>query len=253
MKRLLLCFLGASSVHCVPQDTETKNHQEKPTTATTAKPRRETPKAVEQSRANQADQDPHLGGAYQDDFNRKLLGTEWRATSAAWRIEGGRMCAERARNHPVWLKRRLPTNARIEFEATSYAAAGDIKAELWGNGFGAAGGTSYNDASSYLVIFGGWNNQYHVLARLDEHASDRPQVKLDPSSTELRTAKVRQGETYRFKIERSDGKTVNWWVNEVLILSYTDPQPLMGSDHDHFGFNDWDAKLCFDNLTITAL
>ncbi|MGE0324168.1 MAG: hypothetical protein AB7K71_28665 [Polyangiaceae bacterium] len=253
MKRLLLCLTAACCLHCVPQDTETKNHQGKPSTATTVKPRQETPKAVVQSRANEANRDPALEGPYHDDFNRKLVGNEWRATSAAWRMEEGRLCVERARNHPAWLKRRLPTNARIEFEATSYSPAGDIKSELWGNGFGAASGTSYNDASSYLTIFGGWNNQFHVLARLDEHAKNRPEVRLDPASTELRTAKVRQGETYRFKIERSDGKTVNWWVNEILILSYTDPQPLTGSDHDHFGFNDWDAKLCFDNLTITPL
>ncbi|MCA9626905.1 MAG: hypothetical protein KC766_04545 [Myxococcales bacterium] len=252
MKRLLLCLAGACCLHCVPQDTETKNHQDKATTAV-VKPRRETPKKVVESRASEATKDLPLAGPYRDEFDRKLIGNEWRATSAAWQMENGRLCVERARNHPVWLKRRLPTNARIEFEATSYSPAGDIKAELWGNGFGSAAGTSYNDASSYLTIFGGWNNQFHVLARLDEHAANRPQVKLDPTSTDLRTSKVRQGETYRFKIERSDGKTVKWWVNETEILSYTDPQPLTGSGHDHFGFNDWDAKLCFDNLTITPL
>ncbi len=168
-------------------------------------------------------------------------------------MENGALCVERARNHPLWLKRRLPVNARVEFEAVSHDAAGDIKAEVWGNGFGNASAVSYSDASSYLAIFGGWNNQFHVLARLDEHAKTRQEVRLEPSSTELRTARVKQGETYRFKIERSDGKAVSWWVNDVLIHTYDDAKPLVGAGHEHFGFNDWDARLCFDNLRITPL
>ena len=29
-------------------------------------------------------------------------------------------------------------------------------------------------------------------------------------------------------------------------------QPLTGFGHDHFGFNDWEAELHFDNLKVTA-
>lgn len=245
---MLACALGTG---CVPQDTERKKQStmEAKPAPPVKEPTAERMTAVEREAAS----DPPLTEVFRDDFDRKLLGTAWRATSAAWRMADGELCVERGRNHPLWLRRRLPTNARIEFEATSHAVVGDIKAEFWGNGFGAASGSSYNDASSYLTIFGGWNNQFHVLARLDEHAKDRPEIKLDPESSELRTAKVRQGETYRFKIERNDGRTVNWWVNDTLILGYTDKAPLRGAGHEHFAFNDWDAKLCFDNLVVTPL
>jgi len=235
----------------VPQDTERKQQS---TTASPSKPAVAEPNAQRLPAAQrEAARDPQLKAVFSDNFDRTLLGNAWRATSAAWRMENGQLCVERGRNHPNWLRRRLPVNARIEFEATSHSAVGDIKAEFWGNGFGAASGSSYTDASSYLTIFGGWNNQFHVLARLDEHARDRPEIKLDPDSSELRTAKVRQAETYRFKIERSDGRTINWWVNDTLILGYTDKAPLSGAGHEHFAFNDWDAKLCFDNLTVTPL
>ena len=29
--------------------------------------------------------------------------------------------------------------------------------------------------------------------------------------------------------------------------------PLAGVGHDHFGFNDWEAKVCFDNVRVTPL
>ena len=34
----------------------------------------------------------------------------------------------------------------------------------------AASGVSYNDATSYLTIFGGWKNTLHVLARINRKA-----------------------------------------------------------------------------------
>jgi hypothetical protein len=36
-------------------------------------------------------------------------------------------------------------------------------------------------------------------------------------------------------------------------LSLEDREPLRGSLHEHFGFNGWNEKVCFDNLLITPL
>jgi hypothetical protein len=58
---------------------------------------------------------------------------------------------------------------------------------------------------------------------------------------------------YHFKIERSDGKTVRYAVDDTEILSLVDKSPLSGPGHDHFGFNDWQVPVCFDNLSITPL
>jgi hypothetical protein len=190
---------------------------------------------------------------FTDSFERAELGPSFSTTSAAWRIEGGRLCGRGARNHPVWLRARIPTNARIEFDASSASPHGDIKAEFWGDGKSAATSVSYTNASSYLTIFGGWQNQFHVLARIDEHAKDRPEIKVDPAASDLRARPVRPHQTYHFKVERSDGKTVRWFVDDIEILSFTDPNPLKGPGHEHFGFNNWEVPLCFDNLKIAPL
>lgn len=188
-----------------------------------------------------------------DDFERTDLGPDWKATSTVWRIESGRLCGERAQNHGVWLQRRLPKNARIEFVATSGSPNGDIKAEVWGDGASSAKGTSYVDATGYIVIFGGWKNSLHVLARLNEHGSDRRELSLVTGSDDPRTAPVAEGRSYRFEIERTDGRTVRFSVDDTLIHSFEDQEPLSGAGHEYFGFNDWTVPVCFDDVLVTPL
>jgi hypothetical protein len=205
------------------------------------------------ARAAQSDAALLTDDPFSDDFERTDLGPDWRATSSVWRIEAGRLCGEHAKNRGVWLQRRLPKNARIEFVATSGSPNGDIKAELWGDGQSSAKGTSYVDATSYIVIFGGWKNSLHVLARLDEHGSDRREIRLVPGSEDPRTAPVAEGRSYRFEIERTDGRTVRFTVDDTLIHSFDDSEPLTGAGHEFFGFNDWEVPVCFDDVLVTPL
>jgi hypothetical protein len=196
---------------------------------------------------------PKLESPFADSFDRSDPGPDWNITGAGWSIKEGRLCVSGAHNHPAWLRRRLPVNARIEFEATSSSPEGDLKAEAWGDGASSATSAAYRNATSYIVIFGGWKNTMHVLARLDEHATDRTELRVEPGETDPRAQPVLPDRAYRFKIERSDGRTVRYFVDDIEILSLKDPNPLTGVGHDHFGFNDWQVPACFDNLTITPL
>ena len=116
-----------------------------------------------------------------------------------------------------------------------------------------ATGTSYTDATSYLVILGGWKNTRHVLARMDEHGEDRFEVEVDPESDDERARPVAPGQVYRFRVERSDGRTVRWSVDGISYFELADPEPLAGRGHEHLGFNNWDAPVCFDNVRISPL
>jgi hypothetical protein len=186
--------------------------------------------------------------------DRANLGPNWmQIKTNAWRVENGKLCVQNAHNHGIWLNRTLPVNARIEFDATPGTEDGDLKAEVWGDGVSYATGSSYTNATSYLTILGGWKNTLQVLARLNEHGTDRKEIKIDKDSDDPRQRPVQKGQTYHFKIERTDGKTVRWSVDGVDFFSWSDPAPLAGQGHDHFGFNEWEAKVCFDNVKVTPL
>lgn len=196
---------------------------------------------------------PAEGGALE-------IGADWTQTPPkpglppAWRIENGRLCGQNAYNHGIWLNRVLPPNARIEFDAITESPQGDLKAEVWGDGQSGATGVSYTNATSYLTIFGGWRNSLHVLARINEHGDDRRAIKVTgPAADDPRERPVARGQVYRFKIERADGRTVRWFVDGIEMLSWADEHPLVGLGHDHFGFNDWEVKVCFDNVKVTPL
>lgn len=196
---------------------------------------------------------PILAQPFADHFDGPKLSSDWNVTSPAWRIRDGRLCGRSARNHPVWLMRRLPKNARIAFTAESDSASGDLKVEAWGDGQSGATAVSYTNATSYLFIFGGWKNQLHVLARLNEHGADRQERRINPQSTDIREAPVAPNTQYHFQIERRDGRTVVWSVNGVEMHRIADAEPLIGTGHEHFGFNDWEVQACFDDLKITPL
>lgn len=260
---MLLIFAGLAS-GCIPKERP----EEERSTATLTRAGESLPAVGGASPANrdpevsdvatrheskEADRDPPITGDYVDRFERGQLGSAWRATSSAWRLEGGRLCAEGARNRPAWLARRIPTNARVEFDAISLSADGDIKAELWGDGLSGATGVTYDHATSYLVIFGGWKNRFHVLARLNEHANDRTEIVVDPNGRQFRTRPVVANRLYHFTVERIDGHTVRWLVNGEEVAVLDDQNPLVGATHDHIGFNNWETLVCFDNLSITPL
>lgn len=185
------------------------------------------------------------------------LGPNWTVAqgTTAWRIEKGMLCGKGALNRGVWLKKILPVNARIEFDAVSDSADGDLKAEVWGDGKSGATATSYTNATSYIAVLGGWKNTFHVLARKNEHGKDRKEITIDKESDDPREHPVSVGQVNHFKIERSDGKTVRFAVNGIELLRFDDPDPLAGVGHDHLGFNNyWDTiKSCYDNVKITPL
>ena len=196
---------------------------------------------------------PPITEPFEDSFDRAELGPDYSALSPAWKIVANKLCVRGARNKGAWLLRSIPANARIEFYAQAEAPEGDIKVEAWGDGATGATGTSYTNATSYLAILGGWKNTKHVLARLNEHGDDRMELDVEQGSDDERQRPVAPGQPYHFKIERANGKSVRFSVNEVLYFEMWDEDPLVGPGHEHFGFNDWDAPVCFDNLKVTPL
>lgn len=215
--------------------------------------KKKLPPAASAPGVRPVDSAPVIDEPLSEDFEREALGPDWNPTSAAWKLEEGKLCARNARNHPIWYRPRLPRNARIAFDAISNSPDGDIKVEAWGDGTSAASGTTYDDATSYILVLGGWRNSLHVLARMNEHATSRRELRLLPGSEDPKNQPIVEGKSYHVEIERSDGHTVRLFVDDTEIHSLDDPMPLFGSGHEHFAFNDWAVPVCFDDLLITPL
>lgn len=248
---------AALVIGCLPADPPGFRRDAGAARAGTAKRadagKKRLPPAASQRAARLGDARPVIGEVVKDDFERDTLGPDWNITSDVWRIEGGELCGKGAKNRPAWYLPRLPRNAHIAFEATSSSTDGDIKVEVWGDGRSAATGTSYDDATSYILVLGGWRNNLHVLARLNEHGSDRREVRLVPGSEDPRNQPIVEGKRYHVEIEREDGRTVRLIVDDTEIHAFDDPAPLAGPGHEHFGFNNWNVRVCFDDLVITPL
>ncbi|MCB9544604.1 MAG: hypothetical protein H6706_01760 [Myxococcales bacterium] len=194
---------------------------------------------------------PTQGGTlvFQDDFERAEPGPDYRQgepdpgnSKGTWRIEQGRLKAEKIHNAALWLQKELPPKVRIEFDARAESGTGDVKAEVFGDGI--------THQSGYILIHGGWSNTITTIARQDEHAEER---KVDNRGCRRgrgqRDACVEPGVDYHWIIER-DGDTVRWFLDGQLLLTYPDADPVLGK---HLAFNNWEAPVTFDNLRIYAL
>jgi hypothetical protein len=201
-----------------------------------------------------ANADPALDEPFKDDFERGELGEDnWHSTSyGAYYIKGGKLCSSKPRNHPTWLRRRLPDNVKVEFDATPQSGNADVKAEIFGDGcaFDTAGG-NYT-STGYVAVLGAHNNTEHWLVRLFEHGADAKKTPL-VGGTNIATSKLMSNSTYHVVLSRSDGKTLQLAVDGVTVHTFEDAHPLAGPGHDHFGFNGWEPPVCFDNLLVTPI
>lgn len=150
------------------------------------------------------------------------------------------LVGENIHNAALWLQTALPERTRVEFLATPLTKKGDVKAEIFGDGL--------THQSGYILIMGGWSNQLNIIARQDEHGEDR---RRDNRCVvrERRRSCANQDQTYHWAIERL-ADTVSWYVDGKLFMTFSDQHPLTGR---HFGFNNWEARVAFDDLKIVEI
>jgi len=168
---------------------------------------------------------------FSDDFERKEPGDRWLNRSGKWNIADGMLHGRGDRNEGLWLNEPLHGRVRVEFDARADSAEGDLKFEIFAS--------EQRHQTGYVVIMGGWNNTISIIARLDEHGSDRLEAEI----------KVEVGRTYHITIVRTDN-ALRWYIDGTLSMQFRDEEPLRGR---YFGFNDWNAPVSFDNLEIYQL
>ena len=131
---------------------------------------RQSPKVGEEESPTVVLDSPALGEGFSESFEGAALDKQvWRATSGGYAIENGALRARNCRNRPLWLKRKLPCDVRIDFTAWSDSPDGDLKVEMMGDGSSYDPDEGSYEATGYVFIFGGWANSVSAIVRRDEH------------------------------------------------------------------------------------
>jgi hypothetical protein len=216
---------------------------------------------------------PVISQPFVDSFDRAELGVGWLDTShGQFQVREGKLNVQGGLNRPLWLRKRLPRDLVVELDVMSKSDAGDIKVELFGDGesFDPDQGTYY--PTGYVFVFGGWNNELSIIGKLGEHddgvkasrphkrpPAPDPVVLAGPGSSEPAAAQAQKpagldvgvvpGRTYHWVISRKGGQ-IDWKIDGETFLSWSDPAPLYGDDKSFLGFNNWQADVYFDNLSI---
>jgi hypothetical protein len=172
---------------------------------------------------------------FRDDFERAELGPQYLKRGGSFRIEDGALRTLGDRNQPLWLDVPLARNVRIELTTVSRSPAVDTKIEVFGDGV--------RHESGYIVIVGGWKNTITTIARLDEH---------EPGRKELRR-RFEPHRRYRWTVQRTDGKTLELFLDGERILAYEDADPLYGPKNNRLAFTSWESDVSYDDLVITPL
>jgi hypothetical protein len=175
------------------------------------------------------------GVAHADDFSDADLGNRYHLQGGSWRVVDGALSTLGDRNLPLWLRSPLSCNVRVEFTSTSASPAVDMKVEIFGDGI--------RHESGYIVVVGGWNNTLSGIARLDEHEAKRV----------MKRTRHDANRPVRWRIERTDGRTLRVFVDGEEIAAYVDDAPLCGPRNDRFAFSGWESEVRFDDLRITPL
>ncbi len=218
---------------------------------------------------------PVISEPFNDAFERREVGAAWLDTSSGqFQVREGKLNVQGGLNRPLWLRKRLPRDVTVELDVMSKSQDGDIKIELFGDGesFDPDQGTYF--PTGYVFVFGGWGNSLSIIGKLGEHddavKASRPHTPLPQppaagpiagegaaagAGTEAVTAPagldkaVVAGRTYRWSITRK-GSQIDWKVDGQPFLSWTDPAPLYAEDKAYLAFNNWNADVYFDNLSI---
>lgn len=179
---------------------------------------------------------------FSDDFERSAVGEQWFPSGGDWKLREGSVYTTFSNNMPLFLNVDLPDEVVVEVDVFSETDDVDAKIELMTDG--------RTHQSGYVFILGGWTNTISVIARLDEHGTDR--VEKKPTA-------VRGKRWYRWRVEKraaqrdgASGHLLTWLIDGEPYMEFFDRAPLHGPGHRRLGFGNWQNRLRFDNLKIWA-
>jgi len=180
-------------------------------------------------------------GEFTENFDRSAIGSSWRDSGGNYRIVNGELAATSPRHHPLWLRKQLPRDVAIEFDAHTASPDGDIRVTLFGDGKSTNPDDEGCQSTGYELVFGGRKNQLSELCRGRQASAGHQGARTDWP--------VVPDRPYHYYITRKGGE-IAWYIGGHEMMTWTDPEPLTGKGHEAFGFDGGETEVFFDNLVI---
>jgi len=190
--------------------------------------------------------------------------TDWRVVKGAWEITNRWQCDPRwtfmsGRNlggiAGMWYKRRLAGDTTMDFyvgpkmdssRGRRYEYAANFNCTLAGNGI--------DLDSGYGFLFGGFNNTKTVLLRKNKIVAEAKwpvtqgfMRKGEPAV--IPSAKLNIHRMWFHVKAQKKGNRLRLWIDDELVIDYTDPQPLTG---DRVALWTWKNGIMVARVTVSA-
>ena len=161
-------------------------------------------------------------------YNFQKACDEWRAAGGVWEVTNRWQCDPRwsffsgrsTRLAAIWNKRKFRGDVTLEFgggikmqreRGGRYQYASDINATMCGDG--------RDLTSGYSFLFGGWHNRKTQILKGTTVVAE--------SSYKIPTHQNIHRRWFYVKAQKR-GDHLSYWIDNRLILEYTDPEPLSG-------------------------
>jgi len=189
---------------------------------------------------------PAIGGTlvFEDNFEAGSLSANWRQKAGVWHCASGSLTSKEAFVKGVgdgdwgcWLARTLPQRVRVEFDAHIIARGGVVCVELDADP-APDGGTSPS-GTGYVLIFGDTGGKSGIQRGMRQLGS------LGGGGVQ-----PRPGDVHHMVVQRTDGQTLEWFVDGQLHLRAVDSAPKSGG---WLGFRHQEGAVSYDNLKIFDL
>jgi hypothetical protein len=184
-------------------------------------------------------------------FDFSVAPVDWQVASGTWEITNRWQCDPRwsfmagynlQGTSCLWYKREHGANLTLEFfmapkmdrsRGSSYQYAADFNAVI------AADGTDIN--SGYSCMLGGWDNNGSFVTRRDVKV-------IEHSSTKIpRESKIHH-RWFHVKLRKTGG-LIEYWVDDELVGSFVDPEPLKGG---YLGLWTWRNAIMVSHVRIST-